>query len=595
MNTIEIGEVVEKSSDSFKLYKYPFENFNVVQSSVLDHVDKDANFIIASSTNSGKTIVAEFFIFESLIKNDKKCIYMCPLKSLASEKFSAWSSEDHPFSKKKITIMAGDEKKEKDGDLVVATIESFCHNVRTNPNVFDDIDTIIVDEAHMIGSDDRGPTLEFALTEFARKNNSKIIFLSGTLPNANQIGEWLHDLNKKKTYILNSNYQAVPLKIHYKKFDTSLSSGGIPHDMFDCISILCDKHQADKILVFVHSKNIGKKLVSYIKSKGFDTKFHSADLSPSRRKTLEKEFKEGALRILVATSTLAAGVNLPARRVIIAGVVRGKELVDKSEIRQMIGRAGRKGIDDQGDAYVFFPDNKITLANEYKKVDDALSKLFNLNDDLEYNKLAIHILAMIHQEKKLTFDKIWNMLSKTFGGFLNKVNSNYLKNTLDRLEHMKFVVIDDDGNYNLKKLGLPSVLFFIDPYDLNCWIKSFSRYFAGSVRKDSILTYYLAFTPSNNKNFMSEDEKNFCSLYMQRLQELLGRNYIETGSVKIGYLYYCMMNKRSTGMLSPLIPVIVKDFGRICACLSLVSKICGWNCGDSFFSDLKNRFSKKEV
>jgi hypothetical protein len=55
------------------------------------------------------------------------------------------------------------------------------------------------------------------------------------------------------------------------------------------------------------------------------------------------------------------------------------------------------------------------------------------------------------------------------------------------------------------------------------------------------------------------------------------------------------MNKRSTGMLSPLIPVIVKDFGRICACLSLVSKICGWNCGDSFFSDLKNRFSKKEV
>lgn len=60
MNTIEIGEVVEKSSDSFKLYKYPFENFNVVQSSVLDHVDKDANFIIASSTNSGKTIVAEF-------------------------------------------------------------------------------------------------------------------------------------------------------------------------------------------------------------------------------------------------------------------------------------------------------------------------------------------------------------------------------------------------------------------------------------------------------------------------------------------------------------------------------------------------------
>lgn len=594
MEIIFIEESEEIDSSNFQHYAYPFEKFNVVQSAVLKHYQSDNNFIIASATNSGKTIMAEFFLFDALIGKNKKAIYLCPLKSLASEKHSSWSDESHPFSQKKIQLMAGDEEKTTTGNLVVATIESFCHKVRTDSDCFHDAEVIIVDEAHMLGTDDRGATLEFALTEFSRKNNAKIVFLSGTLPNANQIAEWLVILNKRKTMVLNSKYRAVPLNIHYRKYDTSLNQGTNPIDMFDSVIKICEKNQSDKILIFVHSKNLGKRMARYMEERGLATKFHSADLSSSKRKTLEKEFKEGSLRLLVATSTLAAGVNLPARRVIIAGVIRGTQLVDKAEIFQMIGRSGRKGIDEQGDAYIFFPDNKITLVNEYKKVDNITSKLFLTNDDLEYHKLAGHILALIYKEKKLSFDKIYNILNNTFGACCNKLKSDYLKITLDKLIDMKFIELVNDA-YKLKKLGIPSVLFFIDPYDLNIWVKTFSRYFSGSLRKDSLATYYLSLVPSNTKSFITEEEKLFCRQYTDRIRELIGNNLIETPAIKYGYLYYCLLNNRSTGILSPLIPTVVKDFGRICACLNMVSKICQWNCENNFFVNLKERFHRKKV
>jgi hypothetical protein len=87
----------------------------------------------------------------------------------------------------------------------------------------------------------------------------------------------------------------------------------------------------------------------------------------------------------------------------------------------------------------------------------------------------------------------------------------------------------------------------------------------------------------------------FCRQYTDRIQELIGNSFIESSAIKIGYLYYCMLNKRSTGLLSPLIPAIAKDFGRICACLNMVSKICQWKCEPNFFVGLKQRFHSKKV
>ncbi len=136
---ITIEETEEKDSSLFPHYKYPFEKFNVVQSTVFEHYQSSNNFIIASATNSGKTVMAEFFLFDALIEKKKKAIYLCPLKSLASEKHTAWSDESHPFHKSKIRLMSGDEEKTHSGNLIVATIESFCHKVRTEPSCFDDV------------------------------------------------------------------------------------------------------------------------------------------------------------------------------------------------------------------------------------------------------------------------------------------------------------------------------------------------------------------------------------------------------------------------------------------------------------------------
>jgi len=103
------------------------------------------------------------------------------------------------------------------------------------------------------------------------------------------------------------------------------------------------------------------------------------------------------------------------------------------------------------------------------------------------------------------------------------------------------------------------------------------------------------FVPSNTKSFVTEEEKLFCGQYSDRIRELIGNSFVESSAIKFGYLYYCMLNNRSTGILSPLIPAVVKDFGRICACLNMVAKICQWKCGSEFFIDLKQRFHRKKV
>ena len=585
MEPIEIHDAIEIDTKSYKYIAYDkFDKFNPVQSAILPYVSQDLNAVISASTSSGKTVIAEFFIANSVYQNNKKVIYISPLRALTSEKYYEWKNK---FSDKTIGFFTENDGKINDSfDVGLFTIEGFCHKFINKPGIFVDVDTVIVDEAHLLGAEGRGHVLEFCTMLAAKAINTKIILLSGTLENGKKISSWLSTLNNKQTIYLSSKYRPVPLQIHYRKYDEDFYEDGVPTDLLSSILLLVKKHDKDKFIVFVHSKNLGKKLKAFFKRKQFDCEFHHADLKSNERNKIEENFKSGDLRILIATSTLAAGVNLPARRVIIAGVQRGKQLVEKSEIMQMVGRAGRKGIDPEGDAYIYLPERKTFLSTELKKIDPVKSTMLEMDKNLEYKNLYFYVMALMNlKQYNLGMFKFIKECFAVFDG--KKIDEDKFKTVLTVLYNYNLIDLENKVP-KVSKYGNLSLIYFIHPLDIFHYKVSFSKLIKSGDMNDYLVSHVLGTTYSNKDVFISKEEKLFCSKYEEKLKSLIGTSYYDQAAVKISCAYFYMMNGYSLGPLSYLRDKIIKDLGRLSSCLSLLSKISGWG-KDEFFRTLSKR------
>lgn len=585
MEIIEITDANTIKTDTYLLLKYDkFEEFNPVQSSILPFADKDNNCVISAATSSGKTVIAEFFITQSCLQLNKKVIYVCPLKALASEKYSEWKDPSHDYSMKNIGYFTeGGKSKNDDFDIGIFTIEGLCHKLITKTEIFKDVDVIVIDEAHLLGAENRGHFLEFALMYITKICPCRIVFLSGTLANGKELAQWLCNLNKKQTIYLKSTYRPVPLNIHYRKYEETDYDDGLPSELVESTLSLVKKHPNDKFLVFVHSKATGKKLKQLFLKSGHTSDFHCADLKSVERNKIEKQFKNGDLRILVATSTLAAGVNLPARRVIVFGVTRGKQFVDKAEIGQMMGRAGRKGIDTEGDVYIFIPESKKFYASELKKIDPIKSSLLEIDKRDEYPNLAFYILSLIFSKNYSTDEKLIDIIKTSFACERGMIHVDKINKTIARLISFKFIE-KNDNVYNITKIGSLSCYYFIDPYDLFSYQRNFYGLIKNNMLKDSLVSYALANIPSKNSTYISSDESNFCFNYKTRLQELLKDKFYESACIKYGFSYWCLMHGNNLGPLAYLKEPLQNDIGRITSCLAMMSKICGWNNSDFFYN-----------
>ena len=180
---------------------YPYiKEFNPAQKAVLDsgYIDDKSNYIIAIPTASGKTVLGVLGLLKSLI-NGSKAIYAVPLVSIQNEKINEFKKFEE------FGIKVG--RHPNSSDLAVMVFESFDSLTRYNWNVLRDIDSIVIDEFHMIGEDSRGPTIECALTRSRIINPSmRIIALSATLANMDDIKNWL---NGK---VIEHDYRPLPLK-----------------------------------------------------------------------------------------------------------------------------------------------------------------------------------------------------------------------------------------------------------------------------------------------------------------------------------------------------------------------------------------------
>jgi len=420
------------------------------------------NIIVSAPTASGKTLIAVIAMINYLSKNRGKIVYLSPLRALAAEKFSEFKKfETIDFGRKiKVQISTGDyesvDKELEKSDVLILTNEKMDSIIRHGPEWIEEVGLVIADEIHLIGDQDRGQTLEVVLTKLKLlENKPQILALSATITNVDDLAEWLN------CKIVDNEWRPVPLYEGVydggsvimndgREFEVQASIRGKPVDLG--VESVLDGGQsllfaetrnrssslatkaADAILHSLKKKeieeleNISKKILQsnehteLVKTLATLVKkgvaFHHAGLNPNCRQTIETEFRSGKIKLLAATPTLAAGVNLPARRVVISSINRYNSRVGANrpisvlEYKQLCGRAGRPQYDDYGEAIIVGNSNSSELIDYYVNGEPEPIES-KITDD---KSLRIHVLSIIVTSPGIKKDEILDFFLQTLGG-----------------------------------------------------------------------------------------------------------------------------------------------------------------------------------
>lgn len=281
---------------------------------------KRCNLIITTPTSSGKTAMAEMVIARQRALGQKS-IYVSPLKAVTNEKYQEWTNPSHPFSQGRICILTGDHQMNPQrmgemqaADILLLTSEMLDSRFRKagkreESKWMKEIGACIVDEAHLLGTD-RGPALEVGLMRLTEECSARLIFLSATLPNIEEISQWLTSLNGMPTVTVDLPWRPVELRMHWLPYEHS-GSPRVRDERYEAVLDIVKRHYNEGgTLVFVHTKRMGREMKDMIRKAGMKCEFHSGELGKDERRDIENRFRGRELPVLVSTSTLAWGCNL---------------------------------------------------------------------------------------------------------------------------------------------------------------------------------------------------------------------------------------------------------------------------------------------
>ncbi len=479
------------------------------QEEAVEKVFRGKNVVMAVPTASGKTLVGYMAILRAF-ERGMKSVYVVPLRALAMEKYE----EMRRFSKfgMRVSLTIGDYDKPpesiRSSDLIIATSEKMDSLLRHDPDMAYQLGVVVIDEVHLLGEPSRGPTLEMVITRIRDVNeDAQLVALSATIGNAGDIAKWLD------AELVYSEFRPVPLRLGVYYDDTlEFQDGGREVVKRDSLGIgnLVRRSLEDggQVLIFVNrrksaesmAERLGNKVAGFVREEELreitermlsedssiyseklakvmlkGVAFHHAGLSNSQRRVVEDSFKKGILKVIVATPTLAAGINLPSRTVIVRDVTRFDGFysahIPVMEVKQMLGRAGRPKYDKWGEGIIYAKNSK--KAEEYMeryiegKVEDIESQL---SGD---RALRVHTLALVASDVVNREEEVIQFFEKTFYGF---------KMPMDTLEKKIYRVLDFLEEYEFirrKRLLLATQLgrrtsdLYIDPYSVIMFRKCF--------------------------------------------------------------------------------------------------------------------------
>ncbi len=421
----------------------------------VDDVLSGENCVFALPTASGKSLLSYLAIIKKVVEEGGKALYIVPLRALASEKVDDLKKFEQIGLDVGISMGNYDspDPNLKDYDVIVATSEKADSLLRHNVDWLNQLNVVVADEVHLVNDRERGATLEVTLSKLKQVNpDAQIIALSATIQNSDAVSDWLDASHHK------SDWRPVELKkgvyfggrIRYTDGDEDRIENSDPVRSI-CIPTI---ENGDQCLVFVRSRrstesvsqqmtrsveehltedekdelndiadeledrsttSVGKKLAGMIRS---GTAFHNAGLNNYQRKAVENAFRNRLIKLITATPTLAAGINMPARRVVVRDYRRYDSMLGYNapipvmEIQQMLGRAGRPGYDDLGEA--------IIVAKKQNHTQELFDEYLLGESEVIVSRLATepalraHLLSLVATSHCDCEEEIFKFMEETF-------------------------------------------------------------------------------------------------------------------------------------------------------------------------------------
>jgi helicase len=478
------------------------------QAEALPYALEGKHLVLSIPTAAGKSLVAYLAIVQRLKNEGGKALYIVPLRALAREKYEDLKCfENLGF---KVGISTGDldesDVRLSKYEIIVCTSEKADSLLRHGLHWLDKIKVLIIDEIHLIHDPTRGPTLEVLIAQFkALTPSTQIIALSATIKNAVELADWIGGK------LIQSDWRPVVLKegvffhntIKYndgstKKFtgtpkqtlellvEESLKDGGqtlvFVNNRKSTVSLAARLGIAVAELLTESEKKNLKKLTAAIKRGQSEVisleqpllsclengvAFHHAGLESNQRRAVEQGFKERLIKCIVATPTLAAGVNIPARRVIIRDLWRydenfGMAPIPILEYKQQAGRAGRPRYDTEGDA--------ITIAKDSNQRDQIFYNYILADTEPIYSKLGsqsalrMHLLAAIATQFVRDTQAMYKFIESTFYAYQTDKYTiqKEVDTALEFLLHNQLIEQIDTGYFSTL-FGTRTSSLYIDP------------------------------------------------------------------------------------------------------------------------------------
>ncbi len=469
-----------------------------IREGVLDGV----SMLIATPTASGKTLIA---LLASLmhVKEGKRVVYMTPLKALANEKYEEFKILERYGAR--VMISTSDLESRSDhlrhANVIIVTNEKLDSLMRHDVEWLDETGLFIVDEVHMIGDKHRGATLEIILSKIlAYYNSAQLLALSATVSNAQELASWLGckliRMDWRPVRLIEGVYHNGEIIFKNERVKIKHSNRGASIDLaLDCISndgqalifvetrrqavalalkaaeivgkFLNDKAKAEAVAKAVRESDDSELTSNLAFAISNGVAFHHAGLNPTSRKIVEHYYREGLIKLIVSTTTLAAGVNLPARRVIINSIRRfdvenGVEEISVIEYKQMCGRAGRPKYDEIGEAIIVANDPEL-IFDAYINAEPEVVRSSLLDED----SMKMHLLGLIASLPASSEDELLELFSKTLMARYYRINT--IKNKISKI--LEYLLTNDlisvreakVKRYIPTNIGRLASLFYLHP------------------------------------------------------------------------------------------------------------------------------------
>ncbi|XP_077639163.1 helicase POLQ-like isoform X2 [Lonchura striata] len=521
---------------------------------MLESLQQRKNLIYSLPTSGGKTLVAEIIILQELLCRQKDVLMILPYVAIVQEKVRGLSSfgielgflvEEYAGSKGRFPPIKRRVKK----SLYIATIEKghALVNSLIETERICDLGLVVVDELHMLGAGSRGAVLEITLAKILyTSKKTQIIGMSATLNNVGDLQKFL-----QAEYYTN-NFRPVELKEYIKIRDTIYTVDSKTQNGFAFSHLLnfkyssnLEKADPDHIIALVtevipkysclifcptkkNCENVASMVCKYLKN----------GLTNDERKAIEEAYSAGVLCLLACTATLAAGVNLPARRVILRAPYVGNDFLKKSQYKQMTGRAGRAGIDSAGESILIVQEKDKHLVQDL-----VHSPLENCNSNLllELTKgIQSLLLSLVGLKIAVTHEEVDNFMCCTLLGVQQQLLS----------KEKSFSEIIKDGLENLIEKGL----------------------LKGRIsEKDHNSKSTLTITPLGKATYKGSIDLAYCNILYRELKKGLEGLVLESSL----HLLYLSTPYDMTSTCSPDWMIYLKQFNQLSAAEQKVADIVG--------------------